>query len=89
MKPGTSAPSIPLQKISPVRDTSAKLVSQSRRVHIPIGEPKAPVQIAKPAAAESVNSSEAESDPGEDEMVTRQTMTIGRFMPSAWPALQQ
>ena len=48
-------------------------------------KPEALVQVAKPAMAESVNSSGAESDPG-DEMVTRRTMTIGRFVPNARPA---
>ena len=69
-----------------VRDDSAEHVSQSHKAHVPIGELEASVQIAEPAAAELVNSSETESDPGEDEMVTRRTMTIGPFMLGAWLA---
>ena len=49
-----------LDPLAPLRDTSTDLVSQNRRVHIPIGEREAPVQVAKLAAAESVNSSEVE-----------------------------
>ena len=63
-----------------VRDESAERVSQSRKAHIPVKEL---------AMAESINFSEAEFDLGEDEMVTRRALTIGRFMPGAWPASQQ
>lgn len=61
-----------------VRDASAELVSQSRRVHVPIERPEAPAQATK-----SVHSLGAESNPGKDEMVTRKMMTINRFMPGA------
>ena len=64
--------------IAPVRDDSAERVSQSRRVHVPIGEPEAPVQVAKLAVTELVNSSETEVGQGK-EMVTRCTLTINRF----------
>ena len=50
-------------------------------------KPEAIVQVVELAATESANSLGAESDPG-DEMVTRQMMTIGRFVPSARPASQ-
>ena len=40
------------ESLVPVRDISADLVSQSLKVHVPVGEPKAPVQVAEPAAAE-------------------------------------
>ena len=55
-------------------DESVERVSQSRRAHIPVEEP---------VVAESVNSSEAESDLGKDGMVTRWALTIGHFVPSA------
>ena len=64
--------------IAPVRDDSAERVSQSRRVHIAVGEPKALVQVAEPAVIELVNSSETEVGQGK-EMVTRYTLTIDRF----------
>lgn len=76
------------EDLAPVKDDSVERMSQSHRAHIPIGEPEALVQIAELAAAESINSLEAGSDPDEDEMVTRQMMTIGRFMPGARPASQ-
>ena len=50
-------------------------------------ELEALVQVVEPAVVESVNSSGAESDIG-DEMVTRQTMTIGHFVPGTRPASQ-
>ena len=45
-------------------------------------EPEAPIQEAEEATVESVSSSETESNQGHD-MVTRRTMTINRFVPSA------
>ena len=51
-------------------------------------EPKAPIQEAEEATVESVSSSETESNQGHD-MVTRRTMTINRFVPSARPSAQQ
>lgn len=63
------------ESLVPIRDALANLVSQSCKVHIPVEELEAPARIAKPIAAESINSSEAEADQGE-EMVTKQTMTI-------------
>ena len=74
------------EDLAPVRDDLAEHVSQSHRARVPIGELEALVQIAEPVAVELVNSSEAESDPGEDEMVTRRTMTISPFMLGAWLA---
>ena len=50
------------EDLAPVRDTSAKLVSQSCRVHVYVREPEASVQVVEPAVAESVNSSEAEAN---------------------------
>lgn len=68
------------KSLVPVRDTSADLVSQSCRVHVPVGEPEAPVQVAEPAVDGSVNSSKVEANQG-NEMATKRTMTIDRFLP--------
>ena len=65
-----------------VRDASADLVSQSRRVHVPVEEPEAPIQAAELAASKSINSSAAEAEQGAD-MVTKRTMTIDQFLPGA------
>ena len=46
-------------------------------------EPEAPVLGVEEAAAEPIGSS-TKSNRGED-MVTRRTMTVSRFVPSAWP----
>ena len=54
---------------------------------IPV-ESEAPVQEAEQVAIELVNSSETESDRDED-MVTRKTMTINCFVPSARQTKQQ
>ena len=56
-----------------MRGESAEQASQSQRAHITIEEP---------ATAKSVSILEAESDPDEDEMVTRRALTIGHFVPS-------
>ena len=54
---------------------------------MPIGEPEAPIQVVQPAAAELVNSLEAKAGQFE-EMVTKCTMTIDRFLPSTHPTTQ-
>lgn len=59
-------------------------MSHSHKFHVPVEEPEAPVQAAEPAAVESVNSSETEANQGE-EMVTKQTMTIDRFLLGTHP----
>ena len=51
-----------------VRDTSAELMSQNHRVHVPV-ELEAPIYVAESTKVESVNSSRTEVDLG-DEMVT-------------------
>ena len=51
-----------------MRDESAERVSQSRKVHVPVGEPEAPTQPAEPEEA-----AKARQD---TEMVTRQKMTV-------------
>lgn len=43
-----------IESLVPARDASIDLVSQSHKVHILVEEPKAPVQIAKPATIELV-----------------------------------
>ena len=68
-----------------MRDALAELVSQSRRVHVPVGEPDAQVQVVEPTAAKSVNSLEAEAGQSE-EMVTRRTMIVDRFLLDTRPA---
>ncbi|KAL0000447.1 hypothetical protein SO802_014228 [Lithocarpus litseifolius] len=54
------------EDLAPVRDESAERVSQSRKAHIPVEEPDAPVQVAKPVAAVPVHSLEAEANSGEE-----------------------
>ena len=58
------------EDLAPVRDASTELVSQTSRVHVPVGEPEAQVQVVEPAAVESVNSLEVEADQSE-EMMTK------------------
>ena len=76
-------------ELAPLWDESAERVSQRLReiAHAPV-EPKAPVQEAKQVVAESTNSSETKSDYNED-MVTRKTMAIDRFVPGARQIAQQ
>ena len=74
-------------KLAPMRNASTKLISQNCRVHVPV-KPEAPAQVAEPIKVESVNSSGTKPNLS-DEMVTRQTMTIGCFVPNARPAPQQ
>lgn len=69
-----------MESLVPVKDDLADLVSQSRRVHVLVEEPKAPVQTA-----ELVNSSEAEASQGENEMVVRWKMGLTRFVLGARP----
>ena len=79
------------ESLVPLRDTSAETVSRNRAVHRPIKRPQdpAPVQVAEPATTKSVNSLEAESNTGEDEIVSRRAMTIDRFLPDTCLAMQQ
>ena len=70
-------------ELAPLWDESAERVSQRlRELAHALVEPKAPVQEAKQVVAESINSSETKSDYNED-MVTRKTMAIDRFVPGA------
>ena len=79
------------KSLVPLKDTSAETVSRNRFVHRLIErlEDPALVRVTELAEAEFVNSLRAESDPGEDEMVTRWVMTIGHFVLSACPTAQQ
>ena len=64
-----------MEDSAPVKDDSAKCVSQSCKTHIPVEGLDALVQVAELVAAESANPSEVKADLGE-EMVTRRTLTI-------------
>lgn len=59
------------ENCAPVKDKSAKCVSQSRKVHIPIEEPEAPAQPIEPKAIEAHQDAE---------MVTKRKMTVNRFL---------
>ena len=78
-----------------VRDDIANLISQNCTVHRPVGGPQTLVQPTRQVAAESVNSSEVETDQGEEEMVSKRTLTLERFLPgaltppSSWPFLKK
>ena len=76
--------------LEPIRDALAETVSKNRSIHQLVERPEslALVQVVKLVAAEFIHSSGAESDPGEDEMVTRWVMTIDRFMLGARPTTQ-
>lgn len=78
------------ESLVPLKDTLAKIVSRNRFVHWPVQRPEdpAPIEVAKPVAAELVNSSGAKSDLGKEEMVTRRAMTIDHFVPGARLAAQ-
>lgn len=65
-----------VEDLALVIDKSTKRVSQCHRVHVLAKEPKALVQVAKSTTTKSVHSPKAESNPGEEEMVTRWTMNI-------------
>ena len=92
-------------ELAPPRDKSAERVSRCLHelAHTPVkpeapiqeapvqpeipAEPEAPIQETEQVAVEFVNS-ETESDRDED-MVTRKTMTIDRFVPSTRSTTQQ
>lgn len=69
-----------------VRDESANLVYQNRTIHRPVGKPQTLVQPTEQEAAKSVNSSEAVTDQGKEEMVSKRRLTLKHFLPSARPA---
>lgn len=56
---------------------------------MPIGKPEAPTQAAELAAAESVNSSKAEDDQADKEMVVKWKMGLACFVLDAHPPGQQ
>ena len=72
-----------------VRDESANLISQNCTVHRPVGEPEAQVQLSEQVATESINSFKKEVDKCEEEMVSKRTLTLDRFLPGARPATKQ
>ena len=78
------------ESLVPLKDTSAETVSRNQAVYRPDERPQDPslIQAAEPAVAESVNSSKAKFDSGEDEMGTKRAMTINRFVPGPHPAVQ-
>ena len=69
----------------PVKDDTADLASKNRTVHKPISELQNQVQPTGQVAAESVNSFEVEADQGEEEMVSKRTLTFKRFLLDAHP----
>ena len=79
---------ITTEDLALVRDESAERVSQSHKVHVPVEKLKAPVQVTELTSAESVHSSRAGSDSGE-EKVTRWALTIDRFMHGAQSIARQ
>ena len=75
------------ESLVPVRVTSTIFIFQGHAVHRPVEEPGAVVQPAEQAEVESINSLEVEAEHEEGNMVTRRTMMIYRFIPSAYPAV--
>ena len=79
----------------PIRDESAEAAFKYLRecAHEAVqrevvpAKPKAPIQVAKQVAAESSDSSRTHSVP--EDMVTRKTLTVSRFIPGASQAIQQ
>lgn len=74
------------ESLVPVRDASANSIFQGRAVHRLVEESSAMVQPAKQAEVKSINSSKVEAEQEEGNMVTKRTMTIERFIPSARPS---
>lgn len=69
----------------PVRDALTNFVFQGYAVHILVEKPRVEVQLVDQAEVELVNSSEAEVEQGEGEMVVRRTMTVDWFLPGSHP----
>ena len=84
-----------LDELAPIRDKLAEVASRylRERAHEAVqcevlpAKLKAPVQVAKQEAAKSNDSSRTHSIP--KDMVTRKTLTVGRFIPRASQAVQQ
>ena len=68
-----------------MRNTSTNIVFQGRAVHRPVEEVGAVIQLAEQVEVKVINSSEIEAEQEEGNMVTRRTMTMERFIPSARP----
>ena len=77
------------EALVPVRDDSTNLISQNRTVHRPAGGPQTLVQPTGQVVVKFVNSSKAETDQGEEEMVSKQALTLKRFLLDARPIVQQ
>lgn len=60
-----------VESLIPVRDASTDIVSKSCAVHKLIEEPQVQVQLVEQVATESIHSSEAGVNQGEDEMAVR------------------
>lgn len=67
------------EDLEPVRDESAKRISRSRKVHIPVEKPKAQARTTEPEVAE------ADQDA---KMVSRQKITVDQFLPGTRPTTQ-
>ena len=66
-----------VEDFAPMRDESTEHVSQSRKVHVLVEEQEAPSRTAELEVAKA--------DQGV-EMVTKQTMTVDRFLPGIGPS---
>ena len=73
----------------PARDEYADLVFQGRAIHTPVEEPHVKVQPTNQVEVKSVDSSGAEAESTEDEMVVRRNITIDWFLPCDRPVQQQ
>jgi len=67
------------EDLAPMRDELAEHVFQSCRVRVPVKELEALVQVIESTTVEFVHSLGAKSNLGEEEMVSRRTMTIDRL----------
>ena len=82
-------------ELAPIRDESAVAASKYlwERAHkavqreVVTAEPENPIQVAAQEAAKSSDSSQTHSVP--EDMVTRKTLTISRFIPGVSQAIQQ
>ena len=73
----------------PIRDGTTDIVFQGRALHTPVEEQRPEVLAAEQVKVELVDSSGAEVEVVEDEMVVRWNMTADWFLPNGRPAVQQ
>lgn len=71
----------------PVRDGSVDIVFHSRAKHILVEEPYEEAQAAGQVVVVLVDSSEADTEDPNEEMVVRQNMTADRFFPGGRPTV--